>query len=170
MLRRFGILKVFSVFQHWPVNLSLSSLMQKGAFLMAIVTAKRAHELASLLSDANHFTPTCLTKTDRPGHLCPPFYVKAWKKDLSICPVETVCLILQERDRLHLKHNAIFFSWMHPHDQLDAAAFNRCIQHCLVQAGIKATSGSTRSVTGATPQLISDFITPYKVYYKVYYK
>jgi hypothetical protein len=85
MLRRFGILKVFSVFQHWPVDLPLSSLMRKGAFLMAIAIAKRAHELASLLSDANHFrwegdairfTPTRLTKTDRPGHLCPPFYVK----------------------------------------------------------------------------------------------
>jgi hypothetical protein len=124
-------LKVLSVFQDWPVVLPLSSLMRKGAFLMAIVTAKRAHELASLLSDANHFrwegdairfTPSHLTKTDRPGHLCSPFYVKPWKEDLSVCPVETVRLILQERDRLRLSHNAIFFSWMHPHDQLDAAA------------------------------------------------
>jgi hypothetical protein len=73
-------LKVLSVFQHWPVDFPLSSLMRKGAFLMAIVTAKRAHELASLLSnklasllsDANHFrweddvirfTPSRLTKT-----------------------------------------------------------------------------------------------------------
>jgi hypothetical protein len=140
------------------VDLPLSSLMRKGAFLMAIVTAKRAHELASLLSDANHFrwegdvirfTPTRLTKTDRPGHLCSPFYVKPWKEDLSICPVETVCLILQERDRLCLQHDAIFFSWIHPHNQLDAAAFNHCIQHCLVQAGIQATSGSTRSVAAS---------------------
>jgi hypothetical protein len=73
-------LKVLSVFQHWPVDLPLSSLMRKGAFLMAIATAKRVHELASLLSDTNHFrwegdaicfTLTRLTKTDRPGHLCP---------------------------------------------------------------------------------------------------
>jgi hypothetical protein len=63
--------------------------------------------------------------------------------------VETVRLILQERDGLRLSHNAIFFSWMHPHDQLDAAAFNRCIQHCLVLAGIQATSGSTRSVAAS---------------------
>jgi hypothetical protein len=48
-------LKVFSVFQHWPVDLPFSSLMRKGAFLMAIATAKRAHESASLLSNANHF-------------------------------------------------------------------------------------------------------------------
>jgi hypothetical protein len=150
-------LKVFSVFQHWPVDLPPSSLMQKGAFLMAIATAKRAHELASLLSDANHFrwegdvirfTPTRLTKTDRPGHLCPPFYVKPWKDDLSICPVETVRLILLERDRLCLQHDAIF-SWIHPHKQLDAATFNRCIQHCLIQAGIQATAGSTRSVAAS---------------------
>jgi hypothetical protein len=67
-------LKVLSVFQHWPVDLPLSSLMRKGAFLIAIVTVKKAHELASLLSNANHFrwegdvirfTPTRLTKTDR---------------------------------------------------------------------------------------------------------
>jgi hypothetical protein len=48
-------LKVLRVFQHWPVDLSLSGLMRKGTLLMAIVTAKRALELASLLSDTNHF-------------------------------------------------------------------------------------------------------------------
>jgi hypothetical protein len=151
-------LKVFSVFQHWPVDLLVSSLMRKGAFLMTIATAKRVHELASLLSDGKHFrweddairfSPSRFTKMDRPGHLCPPFYVKPWKEDLSICPVETVRLILLERDRLSLQHNAIFFSWTHPHKQLDAATFNRCIQHCLVQAGIQATSGSTRSVAAS---------------------
>jgi hypothetical protein len=151
-------LKVFSVFQHWPVDLPLSSLMHKGAFFLAIVTAKRASELVSLLSDANHFqwegenirfTPSRLTKTDRPGHLSPPFYVKPWKEDLCICPVETVRLILLECNRLCLQHVAIFFSWTHLHKQLDAAAFNRCIQYCLVQAGIQATSGSTRSVAAS---------------------
>jgi hypothetical protein len=130
--------------------------MRKGALLMAIVTAKRAHKLASLLSDTNHFrsedgiirfAPSCLTKMDRPGPLCPPFCVKPWKEGLSIFPVETVRLILQERGCLRLTHNAIFFSWMHPRDLLDAAAFNRCIQHCLVQAGIQATS--TRSVAAS---------------------
>jgi hypothetical protein len=59
--------------------------------------------------------------------------------------VETVRLILLEKDCLSLQHNAIFFSWTHPHKQLDAAALNRCIQHCLIQAGIQATYGSTRS-------------------------
>jgi hypothetical protein len=48
-------LKVPSVFHHWPVNLPLSGLMRKGALLMAIVTAKRTLELASLLSGTNHF-------------------------------------------------------------------------------------------------------------------
>jgi hypothetical protein len=52
---------------------------------------------------------------------------------------------LQERDHLRLKHSAIFFSWMHPH----AAAFNCCIQHCLVQAGNKVISGSTKSVAAS---------------------
>jgi hypothetical protein len=59
--------------------------------------------------------------------------------------VETVRLILLERDHLHLQHSAIFFSWTFPHKPLDAAAFERCIQFCLVKAGIQATSGSTRS-------------------------
>jgi hypothetical protein len=60
--------------------------------------------------------------------------------------VETVRLILQGRGRLRLTHKAIFFSWMHLRNLLGAAAFNCCIQHCLFQAGIQATSGSTRLV------------------------
>jgi hypothetical protein len=152
------LLKVLSVFQHWPVSLPLSSLMQKGAFLMALTTAKRPSELVALLCDDNHFrwegdnlqfVPSCLTKTDRPGHLAPPFYVKPWKEDLCVCPVETVRLILLERDRLRLQHSAIFFSWTFPHKPLDAAAFERCISYCLVKAGIQATPGSTRSVAAS---------------------
>jgi hypothetical protein len=107
--------------------------MRKGAFLLAIATAKRASELVSLLSDANHFrwegenicfTPSRLTKTDRPGHLSPPFSVKPWKEDLCICPVETVRLILLERNHLCLQHDAIFF-------QLDTSSQTvgrRCFQ------------------------------------------
>jgi hypothetical protein len=151
-------LKVLSVFQHWPVNLPLSSLMRKSAFLMALATAKRASALVAVLSDNNHFRwegenirfiPSHLTKTDRPGYLSPPFYVKPWKEDLCVCPLETVRLILLEWNRLCLQHSAIFFSWTFPHKPLDAAAFNRCIQFCLVKAGIQATSGSTRSVAAS---------------------
>jgi hypothetical protein len=151
-------LKVMSVFQHWPVDLPLSNLMRKGAFLMAMATAKRASELVALLSDDNHFrwegenirfVPSRLTKTDRPGHLSPPFYIKPWKEDLCVCLVETIRLILVERNRLALQHSAIFFSWTFPHKRLDAAAFNRCIQYCLVKAGIQATSGSTRFVAAS---------------------
>jgi hypothetical protein len=78
-------LKVSSFFQHWPVNPPLSSLIRKGSFLMTLATAKRASELVALLRDDNHFRwkdenihfiPSCLTKTDRPGHLSPPFYIK----------------------------------------------------------------------------------------------
>jgi hypothetical protein len=95
--------------------------MRKGAFLMALSTAKTAAELVALLCDDTHFrwegdnlrfVPSWLTKTaDRPGHLTPPFYVKPWKDDLCVCPVETIRLILKERDRLHLQHNAVLFSW-----------------------------------------------------------
>jgi hypothetical protein len=151
-------LKVLSVFQHWPVDLPLSSLMRKGAFLMALTTAKTAFELVALLCDNTHFrwegdlihfVPSRLSKTDRPGHLAPPFYVKPWKADLSVCPVETIRLILKERDRLHLQHSAVFFSWTFPHKPLDAAAFERCIKYCLVKAGIQALLGSTRSVAAS---------------------
>jgi hypothetical protein len=151
-------LKVLSVFQHWPVSPPLSSLMRKGAFLMAIATTKRPSELVALLCDDNHFrwegenlrfVPSCFTKTDRPGHLAPPFYVKPWKEDLCVCPVETVRLILLERDRLHLQHSAIFFSWTFPHKPLDAAAFERCLHYCLVKAGIQVTPGSIRSVAAS---------------------
>jgi hypothetical protein len=77
-------LKVLSVFQHWPVDLPHSSLMQKGAFLMALTTAKRASKLVTLLCDDTHFRwegeflhfiPSRPTKMDRLGHLAPPFYV-----------------------------------------------------------------------------------------------
>jgi hypothetical protein len=79
-------LKVLCVFQHWPVSLPLSSLMRKGAFLIAIATAKRPSELVTLLCDDNHFqwegenlrfVPSHLTKTDRPGHLAPPLLRQA---------------------------------------------------------------------------------------------
>jgi hypothetical protein len=63
--------------------------------------------------------------------------------------VETVRLILLERDHLRLQHSAIFFSWTFPHKPLDAAAFERCIQFCLVKAGIQAMPGSTRSVAAS---------------------
>jgi hypothetical protein len=148
-------LKVFDIFQQWPVELPLSKLMRKGAFLMSLATAKRASELVALLCDDTHFRwegenlrfiPSRLTKTDRPGHLTPPFYVKPWKDDLCICPVETVRLILKERDRLRLDHSALFFRWTFPHQPMDAAAFGRCLDHCLVKVGIQAAPGSTRSV------------------------
>jgi hypothetical protein len=125
---------------------------------MALTTAKRTAELVALLCDDTHFrwegdnlrfVPSQLTKTDHPGHLTPPFYVKPWNDDFCVCPVETVSLILKERDRLHLQHSAVFFTWTFPHHPLDAAAFKRCIRYCLVKAGIQAAPGSTRSVAAS---------------------
>jgi hypothetical protein len=132
--------------------------MRKGAFLMALTTAKRASQLVALSCDDTHFqwegdyarfVPLRLGKTDRPGHLAPPFYVKPWKDDLCVCPVEVIRLILKERDRLHLQHSAVFFSWTFPHKPLDPAAFECCIRYCLVKAGIQAAPGSTRSVAAS---------------------
>jgi hypothetical protein len=69
-------LKVLDIFQHWPVDLLLSKLMQKGAFLMALTTTKRAAKLVALLCDDTHFrwegdnlcfVPLRLTKTVRPS-------------------------------------------------------------------------------------------------------
>jgi hypothetical protein len=151
--------RVLDVFQHWPIPLPLSHLMRKGAFLLAIVSAKRAHELVSLCSDANHlqfqgdalrFVPSCLSKTDRAGHLCSPFSIKPWKEDLSVCPVETISQILKEKSSLDIRHNFIFFNWSPPYDPLDTAAFLRCIKFCLVKGGIDAVPGSTRSVAAST--------------------
>jgi hypothetical protein len=53
---------------------------------------------------------------------------------------------MKERDRLHLQHSAVVFSWTFPHKPLDAAAFKGCIRYCLMKAGIQAAPGSTRSV------------------------
>jgi hypothetical protein len=63
--------------------------------------------------------------------------------------METVRLILLERKHLHLQHSAIFFSWTFPHKPLDAAAFERCLQFCLIKAGIQATPASTRSIAAS---------------------
>ena len=98
---------------------------------MALATAKRASELMALLCVDAHirwedwilrFIPSDLTKTDRPGRLTPPFCVKPWKDDLCVCPVESVRLILKERDWLRLQHGALFFRWSFPHQPSDAAA------------------------------------------------
>jgi hypothetical protein len=153
---------------------------------MALATAKRAVELVALLCNDTHyrwegynlrFVPSRLTRTDRPGLLTPPSASSPWKDGLRVCPVETVRLILKERDRLHLQHSAVFFSWSFPQHPLDAAAFVRCIRYCLVKAGIQAAPGSTRSVaalaagaslgevwgTGRTRQPISASSTTFEV-------
>ena len=125
---------------------------------MSLATAKRASELQALLCDHLHFrregnnirfVPSRLTKTDRPGCLTPPFYVKPWAEDKCLCPVETVRLIMEERVRLRLQHSALFFHWTLPHQPMDAAAIGRCIAYCLGKAGIDATPGSTRSVAAS---------------------
>jgi hypothetical protein len=118
-----GPLKVLDIFQQWPVELPLFKLMRKGAFLLALATAKRASELVALLCVDVHFCwegkilrfiPSNLTKTDRPGRLTPPFRVEPWKDDLCVCPVESVRLILKERVCLRLQHSALFFQWAFP--------------------------------------------------------
>ena len=98
---------------------------------MALATARRASDLMALLCVDAHirredwilrFIPSDLTKTDRPGRLTPPFCVKPWKDDLCVCPVESVRLILKERDWLRLQLGAFFFRWSFPHQPSDAAA------------------------------------------------
>jgi hypothetical protein len=175
-------LKVLSVFQHWPVSLQsyterrfLDGPYHRQETIRTCGPLVRQQSLRRE-GDILRFVPSRLTKTDRPGHLAPPFYVKPWKEDLCVCPVETVRLILLERDRLRLQHSAIYFSWTFPHKPLDAAAFERCIHYCLVKAGIQATPGLTRSVaasaalsfisvTGLTPQHTFGSTMPFMVYY-----
>jgi hypothetical protein len=98
---------------------------------MALSTAKGASELMALLFVDAHFSwegknlrfiPSNLSQTDRPGRLTPPFCVKPWKDDLCVCPVESVRLIMEERDCVRLQHSAFFFQWSFPHQPSDAAA------------------------------------------------
>jgi hypothetical protein len=151
-------LRVFAIFHQWPEVLPLSKLIRKGVVLLSLATAKRASELQALLCDHLHFrmegvnmrfVPSRLTKTDRPGCMTPPFYVKPWTEDKCLCPVETVRLIMAQREQLHLQHSALFFHWTLPHQPLDTAAIGRCIAYCLGKAGIDATPGSTRSVAAS---------------------
>ena len=125
---------------------------------MSLATARRASELQALLCVHLHFRqegenlrfiPSRLTKTDRPGCLTPPFYVKPWKEDLRLCPVGTVRLIVKERVLLYLQHSALFFRWSFPHQPMGADAIGRCIACCLGRAGIDAAPGFTRSVAAS---------------------
>jgi hypothetical protein len=128
--------------------------MRKGSFLMALTTAKRAAELVALLCDDTHFwcegELIALFHRASPRRtvqvILPLPSTSNHGRRICVCPVETIRLILKERDRLRLQHSAVFFSWTFPHKPLDAAAFECCIRYCLVKAGIQAPPGSTRSV------------------------
>jgi hypothetical protein len=117
-----------------------------------------AQELFVLFSDNVHLqfqgvllriTPSRLSKTDRPGHVGKPYFIRPWAEDLSICPVNTVRLILEKKMHLHVRHNFLFFHWTPPYNPMDVDSFQRCVGHCLTHSGISATPGSTRLVAAS---------------------
>jgi hypothetical protein len=125
---------------------------------MALSPAKRPSELAALLCDGilfrwegvdGRFVPSCLTETDRPGLLAPPFYVKSWKEVSCVCPVETVRLFLLEGLVSVSIMSQCSSAGLFPHRPLNAAAIGRCLQFCLVKAGFSATPASSRSIAAS---------------------
>jgi hypothetical protein len=126
-----------------------------------VLSAKRPSEVAHLLSDPQHLqfgdnvlriipSKDFLSKTDRPSHSCPEYFVRSCPEDQSICPTRSVNDILDAKLELGIHHKRLFFNHKPPYDPLDTPAFSRIIKECLVEAGIDAPPGSTRSVAASS--------------------
>ena len=149
--------KVFDVFLEWSTPLSFKQLQRKLAFLIAMATAKRPSELASLRCSAAfmtastssiHFIPSFLSKTDRQTHLGLPITL-TWLggSDSSLCPVETLETLLQMRHELSFGHDYIFCQFRHPYKKVSTSSFSKRLSWALRYAGITAPPGSTRAVS-----------------------
>jgi hypothetical protein len=144
---------------HWSLPLSRGQLVRKCALIIAITSARRLSKLFSLKCVGNHiqvkddfvqFVLSSLSKTDPAGHYGLPICLKAWKEDVSICPVALTCALLAERDNLGIHHDRLFFNIQHPDAEMSLASFQWCIRWCLKHAGIQAPPGSTRTTAASS--------------------
>jgi hypothetical protein len=94
--------------------------------------------------------PSSLSKTDRAGHLGPPIHLKAWKEDVSICPVALTRALLNESVNLDIRHDRLFFDIHRPVTEMSLESFRGCIRRCLQDAGIEAPPGSTGATVASS--------------------
>ena len=149
--------KVLAVFSAWTPPLNFKQLQRKAAFLIAMASARRPSELASLRcspafmsrsTTGVRFIPSALSKTDRHSHLGPPISISRLESDdATLCPVASIDALLQARQDLGIRHDYVFCDFLHPHAQISAAAFARRLAWPLRRAGISAPPSSTRSVS-----------------------
>ena len=149
--------KVLAVFSSWSSPLDFKQLQRKTAFLIAMATARRPSELASLRcspafmsrsSAGVRFIPSALSKTDRHSHLGPPITISRLdSEDTSFCPVSSLDALLRMRQELGIRHDYVFCDFRHPHAKISSAAFARRLAWPLRRAGISAPPSSTRSVS-----------------------
>ena len=148
---------MFAVFSAWEPPLNFKQLQRKAAFLVAMATARRPSELASLRcspafmsrsSSGIRFIPSALSKTDRHSHLGPPISISRLDSDdASLCPVSALDALLQARQDLGIRHDYVFCDFRHPHAQISSASFARRLAWPLRRAGISAPPSSTRSIS-----------------------
>ena len=148
---------VFAVFAEWNLPLDFSQIQRKAAFLLAVASARRPSELASLRcsaafmiigGDRVRFLPSRLSKTDRSQHLGPPIVVRRLPpEDSASCPVSALEQLLQRRRELGIAHDFIFCDFHAPYSPISTTAFSDRLRWALRRAGISAPPGSTRSVS-----------------------
>ena len=149
--------KVFTVFSALKSPLDFRHLLRKTAFLLAMASARRPSELASLRcapafmiisTSGVRFLPSSLSKTDRDSHLGPPLIVSRLPAaDSAICPVSSLEALLRHRLDLGIEHDFIFSQFRPPFARLSSAGFARLIAWALKSAGISAPPSSTRSIS-----------------------
>ena len=151
------VAKVFEVFTSFQPPLGFDQLQRKTAFLLAMASARRPSELASLkcspsfmiISALNvRFLPSDLSKTDRENHLGLPIVVSRLPAENSLlCPVSLLEALLLLRNGLNISHDYVFSQFHPPYHRLLAQGFAGRISWALRRAEIFAPPSSTRSVS-----------------------
>ena len=107
---------VFTCFPSWSSPLSSDLVRKKLALLLAMTTARRPAEIASLkcspsflqfAGSSARFIPTRLSRTDSQSHLDPPISVSR-HEDASLCPFATPEPWVDLRVKLSVSHDFLF--------------------------------------------------------------
>ena len=146
----------FAVFSSLASPLDFFDAQRKCAFLLALASARRPSELASLRCDAAYmiinadharFLPSRLSKTDRQRHLGPPIIIRRLPDDVSLCPVAAIEELLRLRHTLDIAHASLFSSLSAPYPPISVSTFSGMIRWVFRRAGISAPPGSTRATS-----------------------
>ena len=151
---------VLSLLKTWTPagRLSLYKLTLKTLFLIALVTAKRIHDLTLLRVSPEHsqvgphnimLQPTTGSKTDRQGHLAPAARLTPFNRVKTLCPVTYLRQYIKATAQLRGNNDQLFISAFKPHKPVCKATLNRWVAAVLKDAGIQASPGSIRATSAS---------------------